>query len=58
MGNDVSAERMDLFRGLDGAETADTLQQVAASSEAVITMLPETQHVLSAYAKLLEWELT
>ncbi|XP_060869551.1 3-hydroxyisobutyrate dehydrogenase, mitochondrial [Metopolophium dirhodum] len=54
VGNDVSAERMDLLRGLDGAETADTLQQVAASSDAVITMLPESQHVLSAYAALLE----
>lgn len=54
VGNDVSAERMDLFRGLDGAETADTLQQVAASSDAVITMLPASKHVLSAYEKLLE----
>ncbi|XP_026809267.1 3-hydroxyisobutyrate dehydrogenase, mitochondrial [Rhopalosiphum maidis] len=53
VGNDVSAERMKLFRSLDGAETADTLQQVVESSDAVITMLPESQHVLLAYTALL-----
>lgn len=54
MGNDVSAERMDLLRGLEGAKTADSLQEVAASSDAVVTMLPESEHVLSAYVALLE----
>ncbi|XP_025422735.1 3-hydroxyisobutyrate dehydrogenase, mitochondrial isoform X2 [Sipha flava] len=54
VGNDVSADRMDLLRGLDGAKTADTLQEVAASSDAVVTMLPESEHVLSAYTALLE----
>lgn len=52
--HDVSADRMDLLRGLDGAETVDTLGQVAASADAVVTMLPESEHVLTAYAALLE----
>lgn len=54
VGNDVSAERMELLRGLDGARTTDTLREVAGSADAVVTMLPESEHVLSAYTALLE----
>lgn len=54
IGNDVSADRMKLFRAEDGAKTADTLQEVASSADTVITMLPESEHVLSAYKTLLE----
>lgn len=54
LGNDVSAERMDLLRRLDGARTANTLREVVSSADAVVTMLPESEHVLAAYAAMLE----
>lgn len=56
VGNDVSADRMELFRRLDGAKTAGTLQEIAANADAVVTMLPESDHVLRAYEALLEYE--
>lgn len=54
MGNDVSAVRMDMLRGLDGARTAGTLQELVSFADAVVTMLPESEHVLRAYATMLE----
>ncbi|VVC28291.1 Hypothetical protein CINCED_3A001249 [Cinara cedri] len=54
VGNDVSTNRMEMFRKLDGAQTVDTLREMAANVDAIVTMLPESDHVLSAYETLLK----
>lgn len=54
VGNDAVSDRMDLLRGHDGAKMVDTLQEVVTSADAVVTMLPESEHVLEAYSTLLE----
>ncbi|XP_050547788.1 3-hydroxyisobutyrate dehydrogenase, mitochondrial-like [Daktulosphaira vitifoliae] len=55
-GYDISANRMEIFRqeSHGSAQTGNTLQEVVANTEAVVTMLPECTHVLSAYSVLLE----